>query len=103
MTAAAAFIYGAKAAIGVAVGGVLAWLNFLWLDSSTRAMMVDPVTATTSILAMKYVFRYVIIAAVLFSIWWTGVLPVAAVIVGLMSFAIAVVLKGLGSIFQSSV
>jgi hypothetical protein len=102
MAVAGAAIYGIRAAIGVVVGGLMAWLNFRWLDSSTRAIMVDPTTAKTPILAMKYVFRYVLIAAVLYAIWWADVLPVAAVIAGLGSFAIAVLIRGLKSIITSS-
>ena len=99
---AAAGLYGVRAAIGVLLGGLLAWLNFRWLDSSTRAMMVTPEVATTSILAMKYVFRYVVIAAVVFAVWYYDVLPVAAVIAGLASFAAAVVIRGFTSIFAGS-
>ena len=95
-------IYGKAAAIGVVLGGVLAWINFRWLDSSTRAMMVDPFAATTAILAMKYVFRYLLIAAVLFAIWYYDALPVAAVIAGLASFAVAVMIRGFTDIFKSS-
>jgi len=102
LAVASAVIYGLRASIGVALGGVLAWLNFRWLDSSTRAIMVDPLTATTSILAMKYVARYLVIAAVLMAIWYYDLLPVAAVIAGLASFAVAVVLRGLKSIFTRS-
>jgi hypothetical protein len=93
---------GIGAGIGVLVGGSLAWMNYRWLDSSTRAVLVDPITATTSILAMKYVFRYFVIGAVVFGIWWWNIVPVEAVIAGLASFAIAVVLQGLKSIFKTS-
>jgi predicted secreted protein len=94
-------VFGVRGSIGVIVGLGLAWLNFRWLDSSTRAMMGTPELATTPILAMKYVLRYVLIAAVIFGIWYYDLLPVAAVIAGLASFAIAVVFKGLKSIFTS--
>ena len=99
---AGAVFYGPRAAIAVAIGGLLAWLNFRWLDSSTRAILVDPLVATTAILAMKYILRYVLIAAVLYAIWWTDVLPVAGVIAGLGSFAVAVLIRGFKSIFTGS-
>jgi hypothetical protein len=98
----AATFYGLRAAVGVVLGGLLAWLNFRWLDSSTRAIMVDPLTATTSILAVRFVLRYVLIAAALLVIWYYDLLPVVAVIAGLASFALAVVLRGLKSIFTGS-
>lgn len=103
MAVAAAVFYGPTAAIGVVLGGVLAWLNFRWLDSSTRAILVDPLVATTPILAMRYVLRYVLIAAVLVVIYYYDLLPVVAVIAGLASFALAVVLRGLKSIFTGSI
>ena len=99
---AGAAIGGTRAGIGVLFGGVLAWINFRWLDSSTRAIMVDPLTATTSILAIKYVLRYVLIAAVLLGVWYYDLLPVVAIIAGLATFALAVVFRGLKSIFTSS-
>jgi len=102
MTIAAAPFYGLRSALGVIVGGLLAWLNFRWLDSSTRAILVDPLVATTPILAMRYVIRYVLIAAVLLVIYYYDLLPVVAVIAGLGSFALAVVLRGLKSIFTGS-
>lgn len=95
-------IYGRAAATGVLLGGILAWINFRWLDSSTRAMMIEPIAATTPILAMKYVFRYLLIAAVLFGFWYYNVLPVAAMIAGLSSFAVAVVIKGFTDIITTS-
>lgn len=101
MAVGAAF-YGIRASIGVVLGGLLAWLNFRWLDSSTRAMMAMPEVATTPILAMKYGFRYALIAAVVFIVWYYDLLPVAAVIAGLASFALAIVSRGLKSIFTGS-
>jgi hypothetical protein len=102
MAVAGAVFYGPRAAIGVLLGGLLAWINFRWLDSSTRAIMVDPLTATTSILAVRFVLRYVMIAAVLLVVWYYDLLPVVAVIAGLASFALAVVFRGLKSIFTGS-
>ncbi|MBV9242701.1 MAG: ATP synthase subunit I [Acidobacteria bacterium] len=102
MAVAGAAAYGLRASIGVLVGGLLAWLNYRWLDQSTRAILVDPTAATTPILAIRYVLRYVLIAAVLLGIWFYDLLPVTAVIAGLASFALAVVLRGLKSIFTSS-
>jgi len=102
MTLSALAAYGVRAAIGVLVGGVLAWLNFRWLDTSTRAIMIDPLTATTSILAIRFVLRYVLIAAVVGFIWYYDLLPVVAIIAGLASFALAVVFRGLKSIFIGS-
>ena len=87
---------------GVIFGGLLAFVNYFWLERSTRAIFDQTAMATTGILAAKYILRYVAIGAVLFLIVITGALPVAAVILGLAAFAFAVVLQGLRGIFSSS-
>ena len=86
---------------GVLFGGILSFMNYLWLDRSTRGMLGEPTPmATTGILAMKYFLRYAAILAVLVLIFWTDVLPVTAVILGLSAFAFAVVAEGMKSIFS---
>lgn len=98
----AVLIDGARSSVAAGIGGILAWLNYRWLDASTRSILVDPIVATTPILAMKYLFRYVVIAGVLLAIWYYDVLPVAWIIAGLASFAAAVVIRGLKSIFTGT-
>jgi hypothetical protein len=86
---------------GVLFGGGLSFVNYLWLDRSTRGMLGEPTPmATTGILAMKYFLRYAAILVVLVLIFWTDVLPVTAVILGLSAFAFAVVAVGMKSIFS---
>ncbi|MEP6787733.1 MAG: hypothetical protein ABJB40_04835, partial [Acidobacteriota bacterium] len=58
--------------------------------------------ATTGILAAKYILRYAALGVVLLLIYKVDVFPVAAVILGLASFAFAVVLQGLKNIISSS-
>ena len=92
---------GGRFGIGVLSGGILAFLNYLWLDRSTRGMLGEPTPmATTGILAMKYFLRYVAILGVLVLIFWTDIMPVTAVILGLSAFAFAVVAQGIKSIFS---
>lgn len=95
-------IEGTRWGLGVLLGGILAFLNYLWLDRSTKALLVPNPMAKTGVLAMKYVLRYVVIGAVLFAVFYIDVFPVAAVIAGLASFAIAVVMRGVQNIFTSS-
>jgi len=101
--AVAAFIFGGRFwGIGVIFGGVLSFVNYFWLERSTRAIFDQSAIATTGILAAKYILRYAFIGAILLLISLTGALPVAAVIMGLAAFAFAVVIKGLTNIFSSS-
>lgn len=95
-------IEGARFGIGIAVGGVLAFANYFWLDRSTKAIFQPDAIRSTGILAMKYILRYVAIGAVLLAIYLTDVLPIVAVVAGLGAFALAIVIHGLKSIFTSS-
>lgn len=87
--------------IGVLFGGVLAFVNYFWLERSTRAIFESAAINSPGWLAAKYIFRYVAIGAVLLMVYTTGVLPVTAVIAGLGAFALAVVIQGLKNIFNS--
>lgn len=99
----AGFIYGGKAfGAGIIFGGILSFVNYFWLERSTRAMFVDAEMASTGLLAAKYILRYFALGAVLLLIYMTGIIPVAAVILGLSAFAIAVVLQGLKNIISST-
>lgn len=99
----AGFFFGGKAfGFGVIFGGILSYANYFWLEHSTRAMFVNADMASTGMLAAKYILRYVAIGAVLFLIYMVNIMPVAAVILGLSAFALAVVIKGLKNIISSS-
>ena len=65
-------------------------------------MFVNAEMASTGLLAAKYILRYVALGAVLLLIYMTGIIPVAAVILGLSAFAFAVVFQGLKNIISSS-
>ena len=94
---------GTQFGLGVLFGGGLSFVNYVWLDRSTRGMLGEPTPmATTGILAMKYFLRYAAILGVLVLIFWSDILPVTAVILGLSAFAFAVVAEGMKSIFRKS-
>ena len=98
----AGFIFGgALFGTGVILGGGLSFVNYFWLERSTRAMFDQSALASTGLLAAKYILRYVAIGAVLLLVYITGAFPVAAVILGLSAFAFAVVIQGLKNIFSS--
>ncbi|MFT3744285.1 MAG: ATP synthase subunit I [Pyrinomonadaceae bacterium] len=93
---------GTSFGFGVVFGGVLSLANYLWLDSSTRAIFRQDASSAASWLAVKYLLRYVAIGVVLSLVYFTGAFPVPAVLLGLAAFALAVVLQGLKNIFTSS-
>lgn len=94
-------LQGTRFGVGILFGGVLAFINYLWLERSTRAIFENTAVSSAGWLAAKYILRYVAIGAVLLVIYLTGVLPVTAVIAGLAAFAVAVVIQGLMNIFKS--
>lgn len=87
---------------GILVGGILAFANFLWLDRSTRVIF-DNANAgiMPSLLAVRYILRYVALGLILWLIYKTDVVPVVAVLLGLSAFAMAVVADGIYGIFRS--
>lgn len=98
----AGFIFGGPLfGTGVLLGGGVSFVNYFWLERSTRAMFDQSAMASTGILAAKYILRYAAIGAVLVLVYITGAFPVAAVILGLAAFAFAVVIQGLKNIISS--
>jgi hypothetical protein len=93
---------GNRFGFGVLFGGILSFANYFWLERSTRSIFDQTALATTGILAVKYILRYVAIGLVLLLVYITNAFPVAAVIMGLASFAFAVVIQGLKNIFTST-
>jgi hypothetical protein len=90
-------------AVGVFIGGLLAFGNYFWLRKSTGSLFERVASGgTTGWPAVGFLLRYVTIGLVLLGIYFSGVLPIAAVILGLASFALAVVVDGTISIFRSS-
>jgi len=103
IAAAAGFVFGGtQFGFGVIFGGVLAFVNYFWLDRSTRAIFAAEASASTAILALRYLLRYAVIGGMIFLVYLTGAFPVAAVILGLAIFAFAVVFEGLKNIFTTS-
>lgn len=93
---------GNRGGAGVLMGGILAVINYLWLRHSTRALFAHRASSSVTLLAAKYVLRYVALGAVLVLVHLSGAVPIGAVIAGLSAFAVAVVLTGLKNIFTSA-
>ena len=103
IAAAAGFMFGStRFGWGILVGGILAFANYFWLDRSTRSIFDNAnVGIMPSLLAVRYILRYVALGLVLWLIYKTDVVPVVAAIVGLSAFAMAVVADGMYGIFSS--
>ena len=102
MAIAGAVYGGRQFAFGVIFGGVLSFVNFDWLDRSTKAIFRENATTSAAVLALKYILRYAALGTVIWLVHITEAFPVAAVILGLGAFAFAVVVQGLKNIFTST-
>lgn len=87
----------------VLFGGAASFVNFFWQRRSTKAIF-DAFAGgqRPPFLAVRYLLRYVAVGAFAAFFYFTGLLPVTGIILGLASFAFAVVVEGLLSIFYSS-
>lgn len=95
--------FSAKAGIGVLIGGILAFANYFWQKNSLKAIFDRAIGGKMPrFLAARYILRYVVLAAVVAIIYLTETVSIYAVIFGMASFAIAVVIEGFTSIFSSS-
>ena len=87
---------------GVLIGGILSFINYYWLKNSLRAVFDRIVRdETPGFLATKYILRYVAFGAVLAIVYLTKTVPVVSVILGLASFAFAIVIEGIIRIFKT--
>ncbi len=88
--------------LGVLIGGVLSFVNYYWLKRSLKKIFEQAVGGEKPrFLGLRYLFRYLILGVVLTIVFLTETIPVVAVIAGLSSFALAIVIEGFIRIFSS--
>lgn len=88
---------------GILIGTALAFVNYYWLQYSLRKVFANAEEGQKPRLSvLRYVSRYLALAAVIAFIYVTGVLPVIPVILGMCAFAFAVVIDGIIRIFQGT-
>lgn len=93
---------GPKFGAGVIIGAMLAFVNYFWQRNTTRAIIELAVSGgeKPALPAARYIIRYLMLGAVLWFFYATSAVSVAAVILGLATFAFAIVLEGLIGIFS---
>lgn len=103
--AVAGFVFGgARFGVGVLFGGLLAFLNYYWLKRSTSAIFEKAFAGSTGrFVSLRFIGRYVVLGLVILAVYFSGLVPVTAVIAGLSAFAIAVVADGFISIFRRNI
>ncbi len=99
----AGFVYADwRFAVGLFIGAILAFVNYYWLKFSLKKVFDEAEEGEKPrISAIRYMSRYFALALVLVFIALLKIIPITAVILGLTSFAIALVLEGFIRIFTS--
>lgn len=87
---------------GVAIGGILSLINYYWLKHSLRRIFdVAHPNDPPRFLATKYFLRYLVFGLILAVVYLTKAVPVAAVLLGLASFAFAIIIEAFIRLFSS--
>lgn len=89
--------------LGVIFGGALSLVNYYWLKTSLKRIFDKAIAHGDKprYLALRYFGRYATLGAILAIVFLTHTIPVIAVILGLASFALAIVIEGFIRIFST--
>ncbi len=86
---------------GVLIGGILSFVNYYWLKQSLKRIFDRAVIGEQPrFLATRYFLRYMVFGIILAIIYLTKTVSVAAVLLGLGSFAFAIVIEGFIRLFS---
>ena len=86
----AVFFSSRQVTTGLVIGGLLALLNHRWLQSSISAAFGVLVAGEKPRIGLaKYIFRYLVVGTVAFAAYTLGFASLAAIIIGLCTFVIA--------------
>lgn len=101
-TVAGFMFVSARFGIGVLIGGVLSLVNYYWLKQSLRRIFENAAAGEKpQFMATKYFLRYTVFGIVLAIVYLTKSVPVVAVLLGLASFALAIIFEAFIRIFKS--
>ena len=89
----AAFAADLRFMLGLVLGGALALLNYKWLHSSLRGVLATGNQKAPPGTLIKFVIRWLIIAAIAWAANKTGYFDAVAILVGLLAPAPAVMIE----------
>lgn len=89
------FLFNWRITSGLLLGGVLSIFNYRWLKSSLRAIFSKAAKTgeKPNVGATKYIFRYFVVGSVVAAAYWLNLVSMPATLVGLCSFAFAVLFE----------
>ncbi|HSK72413.1 MAG TPA: ATP synthase subunit I [Pyrinomonadaceae bacterium] len=89
--------------VGVLIGGVLSLVNYYWMKRSLEKIFDRVVLQEKPrFLATRYISRYLVFGIILAIVYLTKIVPVISVILGLASFAVAIMIEGFIRIFTTN-
>lgn len=104
LVAASLFLWNFDVTIGLILGGALSYLNYFWLKKSLKSLFERvSVGKGGKFSASFYIFRYAIIGVVIFVAAQLHLASVAAMLVGLLSFAFAILLEAIIQLYLAIV
>jgi hypothetical protein len=108
-TAATWFIWGGRAAAGLAAGAILSWVNYRWMkqgvDTLARLSTAQAGTQRAQVpmsVYMKFLGRYALLILAAYAILRTFRPPVASLLAGFFSVIAAVLVEMVGQLFGRS-
>lgn len=78
---------------GTAAGCALALLNFKWLHVSTKAILSSGAEKAPPGATLKFVFRWIVIGAVVYVAYDTGLVSVVAMLIALLVPGVAAMIE----------
>jgi hypothetical protein len=108
-TAATWFVWGGRAASGVAAGAILSWVNYRWMkqgvDTLARLSTAQAGTQRAQVpvsVYMKFLGRYALLIIAAYAILRAVRPPVASLLAGFFSVIAAVLVEMVGQLFRRS-
>lgn len=92
-TASALLLAGWRFTLGLMLGGALALLNYRWLHSSLTGILTAGARKAPPGTTMKFVLRWLVVAAVAYLAYSTGYFDVIGILAGLLAPAAAVIIE----------
>ncbi len=96
------FILGTwRFGLGFFLGGILSFINYYWLKASLKALFETALEGEKPFMAARSFWRYITIGSIILFVFLTKIFPVVAFVLGLVSFAFAVMIEAFIRIFSS--
>ena len=91
-----AFLGPWRVTVGLLVGGLLALFSHSWLkNSAAAAIRLSATGGTAEWRIAQFILRYIVIAAVVFAGYTLNLMSLPAVLIGLSTFVVAILVEAL--------